>query len=316
MTVTPNHLGLVSSDRTSARSSDRLGAVVRSRLAGAAVGIAVAAVTVFGAAPAYAGHKPSHDAKPDPENSLQIQVDELKAGLAAEEAARTAADTLLESNIDTIELTPGPDGPPGDDAFFDTTGCVAGDVITFTGSGLECVTPDFRRTVFITSAGFPGDLAFEGDGIDGLDGADNLCQEAADSDGAIVPPGEYVALLSTSFVDARDRLTPNTSGYVLPDGSTKIAANRDDLFDGAILNPINQDELGALTLRILVWTGSQVSGEFGGTELTDFETCLDWTSPSIEFLGAAGVSTLSDFNWIFNGNGHCHNPGRLYCFQQ
>lgn len=36
-------------------------AIVRSRLAGAAVGIAVAAATAFGAAPAYGDHSAGHD---------------------------------------------------------------------------------------------------------------------------------------------------------------------------------------------------------------------------------------------------------------
>ena len=56
-----NFLGLAAPDRTSAKSSDRLGAVVRSRLAGAAVGIAVVALFALGStsilSPAWAKPK-------------------------------------------------------------------------------------------------------------------------------------------------------------------------------------------------------------------------------------------------------------------
>lgn len=58
MTGGPIYLGLASPEGTGAKS---LGAVVRSGLAGAAVGIAVAAVIAFGTAPALAGHDPGHD---------------------------------------------------------------------------------------------------------------------------------------------------------------------------------------------------------------------------------------------------------------
>ena len=143
--------------------------------------------------------------------------------------------------------TPGPPGPPGDDAFFDTAGCVPGDVVAFTGSGLECVTPgavNSIRTVFTTSAVFTGDLATAGFGVDGLGGADNLCQQAAEAVGAVVPVGEYVAFISTSTVDAKDRLPLNGLGYVLSDGTTMIATSKNDLLRGKIRMPIDQDEAG------------------------------------------------------------------------
>ena len=61
------------------------------------------------------------------------------------------------------------------------------------------------RTVFTTSYVFNGDLATAGGGTTGLNGADKLCQLAAGSVGAIVPAGNYIALLSTSSVNAGAR---------------------------------------------------------------------------------------------------------------
>ena len=60
MTEGTNYRGLASPDGSSAKSNDGLGAVVRSGLAGAAVGIAVAAVTVSGA-----GLAANHDGAQD-----------------------------------------------------------------------------------------------------------------------------------------------------------------------------------------------------------------------------------------------------------
>lgn len=45
----------------------------------------------------------------------KFEIENLKGGLPAEVAARIAADLALQDEIDTIELTPGPAGPPGAD---------------------------------------------------------------------------------------------------------------------------------------------------------------------------------------------------------
>lgn len=215
-------------------------------------------------------------------------------------------------------------GPPGDDAFFDTAGCFPGDIIAFTGSVLECVPPGAvisRRTVFTTSAVFTGDLATAGIGVDGLDGADNLCQAAAAAVGAIVPAGVYVALLSTSTVDARDRLTPNGLGYVLPDGKSIIAISKADLFDGDISFRIDQDEEGnTISDPTRVWTGSLQDGTvatFISNQSVLERTCEAWTSSTNDFEGGqAGKNSVTNFEWLSNQANLCKSPHRLYCFQQ
>lgn len=78
-----------------------------------------------------------------------------------------------------------------------------------------------EKTVFVTSATFSGNLG-------GLTGADDKCQAAADGPASIVPPGTYIAWLSTSVKDAIDRLPANTSGYFLPSGK-KVADSTTDV---------------------------------------------------------------------------------------
>ena len=43
----------------------------------------------------------------------KADIESMKGGLPAEVAARKAADEALQQQIDTIELTPGPQGDPG-----------------------------------------------------------------------------------------------------------------------------------------------------------------------------------------------------------
>ena len=209
----------------------------------------------------------------------------------------------------------GPRGLPGNHALFDTAGCISGDIVIINDGRLECFS---RRVVFATSKTFNGDLKTAGHGSNGLNGADKLCQEAADSDGSIVPSGEYIAWLSTSTSNARDRLAPLIDdGYVLPDRTTIIALNKSDLLDGRMLNPINQDEKGATLSNNNVWTGTH----FNGTSFTDVSTaltCNDWTAPS-GFNGGKGIygdTRLKEMRWNEKGTLPCDNEVHIYCFQQ
>ncbi len=209
----------------------------------------------------------------------------------------------------------GPQGQSGNNAFFDTAGCVSGDIVIINDGKLECFS---RRVVFATSKTFNGDLKAAGHGSNGLNGADNLCQQAADSDGSIVPPGEYVAWLSTSTGNARDRLAPLIDdGYVLPDRTTIIAVNKSDLLSGSMLNPINQDEKGTALSSDNAWTGTHFDGT-SFTGVSTAETCNDWTTPS-GLNGVSGIygdTRLKEMRWNEEGTLPCDNMAHIYCLQQ
>lgn len=167
------------------------------------------------------------------------------------------------------------------------------------------------RTVFVTSGVFNGDLAAAGGGASGLQGADDICNAHATI--GIVPPGPYVAWLSTTLVDARDRLPANTVGYVLADGTTVVATSKADLLDGTLLSPIDQTETGAPPQLPSVWTASL----FDGRRNLGSGTCLNWTSGTEEFA-ALGDSRFTGPFWTdVETIGNCSAVVfRLYCFER
>lgn len=149
-------------------------------------------------------------------------------------------------------------------------------------------------TAFVTSTTQDGDLG-------GLAGADAICESLASAAG--IGAG-YRAWLSTSTVDARDRIVDGP--YVRTDGAL-VAFGTTDLTDGTLFNPISLDE-SALPVSSEVWTGTSQAGQ------ATSDTCLDWQS-SGENIGSFGASLSSDSNWTENFAGLCLLPIRShYCF--
>ncbi len=164
------------------------------------------------------------------------------------------------------------------------------------------------KTIFVTSMTYDGDLG-------GLEGADQKCQARANASGSIVPPGQYVALLSTSSLNASARLTPSIGPVIRPDG-TLVAGNFAELFRtihaasvGNLLAPPNIDELGNSVTTDFVWTGSSPSG------LRRPDTCNDWNSDNISDKGKSGIPNTPDASWIAReaAPDTCNKALRLYC---
>ena len=105
------------------------------------------------------------------------------------------------------------------------------------------------RYFFVTSQAFSGNLEQEaidaglGPVLDGPDGADKLCQAAADSPNAIVPVGTYRAWVSTNAVDARDRIDLTFGPYLSPRGEAH-ATNFIVLLSGTIDRRMSATESG------------------------------------------------------------------------
>ena len=211
---------------------------------------------------------------------------------------------------------PGTQGPPGDDAFFDTTGCLLGDVITFTSSGLECVTPAVpsTRTVFTTSASFPGDLGNNLDCSKGLDGGDCICEALADIAGLEM---NFKAWLSTSVDEpAGPNFYHHDGPYVRIDG-VMVAVSWDDLTDGTLLQPIEVDEQGGRPgidpSSDRVWTGTAADGTafVGGGS-----SCNGWTSTTDSGEGRQGNLTDTGRTWTEQVSEGCDEMFPIYCFEQ
>ena len=131
----------------------------------------------------------------------------------------------------------GPHGMPGDNAFFDTAGCVSGGVIRFTDDGLKCFA---RRAVFT----MPNTLNHnpKTTGHDS-DVADEFCREAADSGGSIVLVGKYATWSPTPTRNAEVQLHPLIDdGGVPPDQNTLVTSTEVDLMSGSVIHSSNQQE--------------------------------------------------------------------------
>ena len=151
----------------------------------------------------------------------------------------------------------GPQGRPGDNAFFDTAGCVSGGVIRFTDNGLKCFS---RKAVFANPKTFKSNPKTGGHGSNGLNAADKLCQEAADANGSIVLVGKYATWFPTSTRNAEDRFIDDS--YVLPNRTTLLTSTGVDLMSGRVIHSSNQHEKDSTNSVIAnpVWTVNNTDG--------------------------------------------------------
>jgi hypothetical protein len=153
--------------------------------------------------------------------------------------------------------------------------------------------------MFLTSTGIIGDFG-------SLAAGDAFCASKA---AAVGLPGTFLAFLSTSTVDARDRFA-GSRGWVRVDGEPVID-RMDDLFGGKLYNPLVLDETGAIADPNVTnaWTGTEGDGSKAPV------TCSDWTNMplgagrngridgSIPRVFASGMATCANF------------AHRLYCFE-
>jgi hypothetical protein len=142
--------------------------------------------------------------------------------------------------------------------------------------------------------------------LGGLSGADATCMKRAQ---AANLAGTFVALLSTSAVDARSRLR-DSRGWLRTDGKP-FADTQQQLFTGAVRNPPSVDEFGKPIDAgfYAVFTGSKPDG-------TRYDANTpDWTNqqyPSCRVGNALkiGIEWLSGFTIS-----PCAGGYRLYCFE-
>ncbi len=162
---------------------------------------------------------------------------------------------------------------------------------------------------FVSSASGTGDLATwpESDGLDGLDGADRICQNLAVA--AHLPgPDLFVAWLGALPVDASDRIS--TNGPFRRLDSFPIAFSFDDLRDGVAANSLHVDEHGAyLTEKGETWTGADALGIAAAAH------CSGWTSGSAAAFGRDGWADRARTGlWTDAFDKPCDEPAHLYCF--
>lgn len=173
------------------------------------------------------------------------------------------------------------------------------------GSSSGDMVPQTPLRVFTTRDEFTADLH-------GIDGADEICQAAADAAGL---DGTFVVWLSTHEVDAIDRVGPGPWNRV--DGEL-VFRDHGDLLDEALV-PLTVDEYGdALPDELLfVRTGTAADGRRavtpncvgGGAE-------IEWNYDGPGPYGAAyGIPDVLEEWTNSQGAIQCDELARLYCFE-
>ena len=156
------------------------------------------------------------------------------------------------------------------------------------------------NVVFVTTPTIvPGALG-------GLAQADAICQASADQSAL---PGTYIAWLSTSTVNAIDRLA-GSRGWVRTDG-TPFADQPSDLVAGTVWSPISllADGSEQVFADPVVITGTTAAGVAATT------TCGNWTSMTGTFT--QGFLTATSAAWseaVVADATVCNVAARLYCF--
>jgi hypothetical protein len=152
--------------------------------------------------------------------------------------------------------------------------------------------------VFVTSQSYV--LADLG----GLPGADAACAERAE---AANLPGTFVAWLSSSTVNARDRLG-SANGWINVRGNP-FADRAAELLDALqVYYPIVFDETGErVTSRIA--TGTQPDGTVAP------HNCEDYTSKVGTVVVVTGNATGGSAVWTADEENSCNQAYRIYCFE-
>ena len=162
------------------------------------------------------------------------------------------------------------------------------------------------RLAFVSSASGSPDLSSwpEAGGQSGLAAGDAICQELA-GDAGLGFPSSYVAYLSTTTIDARDRLPNDRFPWTRLDGSRIGTWAEVNQADGARSN-LSFSESDAYTSG-LVATGTQLDGT-----VVSASTCGDWTLTT--GMGEIGLSDYADSLWKTGLNISCSEIFHLYCF--
>jgi hypothetical protein len=196
-------------------------------------------------------------------------------------------------------------------------------VVALIGCATDTGTEITWKTVFKTPLAWSGNLG-------GLAGADQLCSDAAKSAGL---PGTYVAWLSTSTVNAIDRVTGNGPWLTAESdegGVVEVFASHADLAADHIETDIPAPSRDtSMEAQPGVWTGTTNQGQSTGYD------CDGWTSSGLDgdpihpTQGTFGEFTLEVLDWSKTwsqmasddpGNPpvapeHCIEALHLYCFE-
>jgi hypothetical protein len=170
-------------------------------------------------------------------------------------------------------------------------------------SGSQAMPPDadlIDARVFSANVVF---MAHTQSGISGVEDADALCAAQATR---YKLPGPFVAWLSTSTMDARDRLA-GSRGWVRSDGRPFIASI-EDMAIGRIWYPPDRGPEGERWTSLGVTTGTDPDGT------ASTETCEDWTYDGDAREHVPGQNKGTTIRWTSAYRTSCTDRSAVYCF--
>jgi hypothetical protein len=204
------------------------------------------------------------------------------------------------------------------DSYTDTTGsdipysyraCVYDSIGNLLSSKMVPVSPAATQHVFTTSLTFTGDLisgfadhpaAF----TSGVAGADYRCTVAAKNAGL----SKYTWKAYLSDNTASVKVHSPLAGMLYDLGGSAIATNEADLYDGSLLNPVEQDEFAVHIGTSDAWVGSTTAGVVAPA------TCTDWSIGTSGDSGRVAWVENSASNWISSGsNANCATREHINC---
>lgn len=141
-------------------------------------------------------------------------------------------------------------------------------------------------------------------GLGGVAGADKICNDLAKAQGLA---GTYVAWISTTGVNAIDRITAN-GPWQRVDGQV-VAQTKAQLATGTLTTALLRDEKNQTPppAEDRVWTATGADGKFvGGSD------CAGWTGAG---NGRVGEAEHTSSKWTVLVDEACTEVNRVYCFQ-
>jgi hypothetical protein len=165
------------------------------------------------------------------------------------------------------------------------------------------VTGSNPKYIFVTNQTYPGDLKTAGGGTDGYDGANKLCQAAANAGSVTNIGGVWKALLETNNATKKCQFYKTTNNQLLGKATGGDFVGEIPIPTGVAIDkgPDNTTVGGQY-----VYTGSHGLN------------CNAWTSNSSSLQVGIGASYFVAGSWWYNGSIGCEYKeySQLYCAQQ
>ena len=184
--------------------------------------------------------------------------------------------------------------------------CDDGNQVDTDACSNDCLLP---CRIFVTAS------TFNPPAIQGVEGADDICQAAAMTVPGLGAPGNtWLAWLSDDKSSPSTRIPPANKTfkgyYLLPTGAP-VAKGWTGLTSGTLMNAISVTEAGvAAGNPLFAWTNTLPDGTSGSAD-----DCEDWSDALIDTNSGRGSLMATSEQWTVAASADCALSLRLYCIE-